>query len=185
MLLFLSSLVFALDIGQEAPNFQLSSTAGKTHQLKDYRGKIVVLEWFNPGCPFVKYVHKEQLMRSLAEKHTDVVWLAVNSSAKNKQGHGLETNQAAKEEWGLKYPILLDESGEIGKKYSAKTTPHMYIIDKAGNLAYQGAIDSSPMGRNKKNVVPHVSNAIDELKAGKTVSTPETKAYGCSVKYAR
>ena len=185
MLFFLSSLVLALEIGQPAPDFGLKSTKGEEIRLQDNLGKVVVLEWFNPGCPFVKYAHKEALMKSLVEKHSDVVWLGINSSAKKKQGHGAKKNAEAKAKWNLSYPILLDELGLVGKLYNAKTTPHMYIIDAKGTLVYQGAFDSAPMGRKKKENIPYVSNALDEIKAGKEVSTPETKAYGCSVKYAR
>ena len=173
---------FALDIGDKAPDFQLDSTEGRSYSLSSFKGKVVVLEWFNPGCPFVKYVYKHELTKNLAANNADVVWLAINSSAPKKQGHGVKANTKAKKKWSIPYPILLDESGMVGKSYGAKTTPHMYIIDQNGILVYQGALDDAPFGKGK-NPTSYVKNALSSLKAGAEISPNQTKAYGCSVKY--
>lgn len=178
--LFLS--VFALDTGDKAPDFELRSTEGRSYSLSSFTGKVVVLEWFNPGCPFVKYAYKNELTKTLAKENSDVVWLAINSSAPNKQGHGIKANKKAKGKWNIPYPILLDESGIVGKQYDAKTTPHMYVIDQNGILVYQGALDDAPFGKGNKRI-PYVENALSALKAGTPIRPNQTKAYGCSVKY--
>ena len=173
---------FALDTGDKAPDFQLDSTEGRSYSLSSFKGKVVVLEWFNPGCPFVKYVYKNELTKTLAKDNSDVVWLAINSSAPKKQGHGVKANKKAIEKWSIPYPVLLDESGMVGKAYDAKTTPHMYIIDQNGILVYQGALDDAPFGKGKTKT-PYVQNALKALNAGTEISPSQTKAYGCSVKY--
>ncbi len=164
-------------------DFTLNDQDGKKVALADCAGKIVVLEWFNIGCPFVKRHFKAKTMLQLAAKYKpkDVVWLAVNSTnswdqAKNKAFH--DKNK-------LPYPLLVDQSGEVGKLFGAKTTPHMFILDKKQNLAYGGAIDDDPSGKKGAEATNYVAKALDELLAGKTVSTPKTKAYGCSVKYGK
>ena len=135
----------AINIGDKAPDFTLTDTEGKTHTLSEYtkQGKIVVLEWFNPGCPWVVRVHeKSDVMTKTAEANKDsVVWLAINSGAAGKQGHGKELNAEMKKKWNIGYPILLDESGTVGKAFGAKVTPHMFVIAADGTLAYAGAID--------------------------------------------
>jgi peroxiredoxin len=168
----------------QAPQFTLKNYDGKEVSLSDYAGKIVVLEWFNYECPFVKYHYeKPKTMASLAAKYKDkdVVWLAVNSTKHLKT----EKNKAFAEEHKLGYPILDDRSGKVGRAYSAKTTPHMFIIDAKGRIVYDGGIDNSPMGSKKEKAVNYVDKALVELTAGKAVSIPKTKPYGCSVKYAR
>jgi peroxiredoxin len=174
------------EIGKTAPGFTLTDLDGRQHRLSDYRGKVVVLEWFNPDCPFVKKHHERT--RSMAETYTSAsemgaVWLAINSGAPGKQGHGLERNKLAKEDYGIEYPILLDESGKVGKAYDAKTTPHMYIIDSNGTLVYRGAIDSTRDAQNLGET-NYVRKALEELSGGDQVSAKETQSYGCSVKYA-
>ena len=125
-------------IGQPAPAFSLQDLAGKTHNLSDYQGKPVVLEWFNPGCPFVKAAHTEgSLVTTAAElEKKGFVYLAINSGGPGKQGHGQEANAAGQERFGLKHPILLDETGAIGKAYGATNTPHIFVIDQKGTLVY-------------------------------------------------
>ncbi len=170
--------------GKRAPAFELNSFDGKTVSLSDYRGKIVVLEWFNFECPLSLYHYKtKNTMVELAKKYKDknVVWLAVNSTNHTTP----EPNKAFAERHGLPYLILDDRSGKVGRAYGAQTTPHMYIINPRGNLVYEGAIDDSPMGRKKEGVINYVDNALAELTARKAVSTPKTKPYGCTVKYAR
>lgn len=176
----------AAEVGKPAPDFELTDLDGVKHKLSDHRGKTVVLEWFNPGCPFVKHTHGpggslETLAKDVAAD--GVVWFAINSGAPGKQGHGREVNAEAARAWSMAHPVLLDESGEVGRAYGAVTTPHMYIVDPEGVLRYEGAIDNAPMGKASGNFVNHVTKALGELKAGKPVSTPRTKPYGCSVKY--
>lgn len=178
----------AAELGKPAPNFKLKDLDGNTVELSQLKGKIVVLEWFNPGCPFVKANHSKGSLKGMAARFADkgIVWLAVNSGAPGKQGHGVEANKQGKESFGMTYPILLDESGEVGKTYGARTTPHMYVINAQGVLVYRGAIDNTKGGEPEpgEKIVNHVEAALGEVVAGKPVSTAETESYGCSVKYA-
>ncbi len=173
-------------IGERAPNFTLTDLDGKKHDLKAYLedGKTVVLEWFNPGCPWVKRAHESDTMKTTFDrfKKEDVVWLAINSGAPGKQGHGEKVNAEAKKKWNIEYPILLDEDGKVGKAYGAKTTPHMYVISSEGVLVYKGAIDNQKKDSGEEN---HVKQGLQQHLAGETVEKPQTKAYGCMVKYAR
>jgi len=175
-----------LEVGAAAPAFTLTDLSGKEHALADYRGKTVVLEWFNPGCPYVNDVHEAGgvLEKTPAERMgKGVVWLAINSGAPGKQGHGLEVNRAAKQKWSLDYPILLDEDGTVGRAYGAVTTPHLYVIDGEGVLRYEGAVDNHPMREKSGDHKPYAAMAIDDLLAGRAVGVPRTRPYGCSVKY--
>ena len=175
-------------VGSPAPDFALTDLDGKTVKLSDYRGKTVVLEWFNPECPFVKANHGSGSLKEMAKRVTasGVVWLAINSGAPGKQGHGVETNKAGKAKYGMEHPILLDETGATGRAYGAKATPHMFVVDKAGVVVYRGAIDNAPDGdpRGSDKVVNYVELALADLAAGRPVAKAETDAYGCSVKYA-
>jgi peroxiredoxin len=175
-------------VGQAAPDFTLTDLDGKAHTLSSYKGKTVVLEWFNPKCPFVNFAHTKGPLKDQAAKETKhgIVWLAINSGAPGKQGAGLDTNKDGVEEYGMKHPVLLDESGEIGRKYGAEKTPHIYVIDDTGTLRYRGAIDNAPFGEvdGDAKYKNFLSAALDELRGGKAISTPETPAYGCTVKYA-
>jgi peroxiredoxin len=172
-------------VGEAAPNFKLSCTDGKEVTLESLKGKIVVLEWFNPDCPFVVKHHKtHSTFKDLAAKYKgkEVVMVAINSSAEGKQGSGKERNAKAKTDFKVEYPILLDTDGKVGRMYGARTTPHMYVIDAKGVLAYAGAIDddNSVDTAGKTN---YVANAVDALLKGESVAKSETKPYGCSVKY--
>jgi peroxiredoxin len=170
--------------GKRAPAFELNSFDGKTVSLSDYRGKIVVLEWFNIECPLSRYHYEtKNTMVELAKKYKgkNVVWLAVNSTSHTTPG----PNKTFAKRHGLPYLILDDRSGKVGRAYGAQTTPHMYIINPRGRIVYEGAIDDSPLGKKKEGVVNYVDNALAELTARKAVSTPKTKPYGCSVKYAK
>jgi len=174
-------------IGAPAPQFTLTDIAGKQHTLADLtkEGKIVVLQWFNPDCPFVvKHYENAKTFNEFNAKYQEkgVVLLAVNSSAPGLQGSGKDRNAKAKKDWNITYPILLDESGEIGRAYGAKNTPAMYVIAKDGTLAYKGAIDDEP-GAGKVGKTNYVAKAVDELLANTNVTTTETRPYGCSVKY--
>ncbi len=166
--------------GKEAPAFTLKDQNGKDVKLADFKGKIVVLEWFNEECPIVKRHYDGNKMNELAAKYAEkgVVWLAINST-----NHAtVESNAKADKAWKMNRPILDDHSGEIGHAYASTNTPGMFIVDKEGKLAYRGAIDDNNRGSNTE-VVNYVAKALDELVAGKAVSTPETKPYGCTVKY--
>lgn len=176
-------------VGSPAPALTLTDTKGKQHNLADYKGKYVVLEWVNFGCPFVKKHYGSGNMQATQKKAVDkgVVWLSVCSSAEGKQGH------MSPDDWNDEIAakklsstaVLLDESGAVGKAYGAKTTPHMYIINPAGILIYKGAIDDKPS--TNKDDIPGAKNyvlaALDESLAGKPVSAASTQSYGCSVKY--
>lgn len=177
-------------VGARAPDFTLADLDGKAVKLSDFKGKTVVLEWFNPGCPFVVAAHTKGSLVDAAERagRKGVVWLAINSGAPGKQGHGVEANRAAARKWRMDHPVLLDESGKVGRAYGATNTPHLYVIDPAGTLVYRGAIDNSPDGEGRSpsggTLVNYVDAALEDLAAGRAVRTPETKAYGCSVKFA-
>jgi peroxiredoxin len=183
--------VQAAEVGAAAPDFALKDLDGKEVKLADLKGKVVVLEWFNPECPFVKASHTKGSLVGTAKKASakGVVWLAINSAASGKQGAGAEKNKEGKKTFGLDHPVLLDEAGTVGKAYGATNTPHMFVIDKSGKLAYKGAIDNSPDGEGQSPVggklINYVDAAIEDLAAGRPIKTAATNAYGCSVKYAK
>jgi peroxiredoxin len=178
------------EIGKPAPDFTLTGIDGKTYKLSDYKGKTVVLEWFNPGCPFVNASHLKGSLKGMATRETakGAVWLAINSAGQGKQGAGVDANVAAKAKFDLDHPILLDETGDVGHAYGATNTPNMFVIDSNGVLAYRGAIDNEPDGEadpTSGKIVNYVQTALDDLKAKRAVASAETKAYGCSVKYGK
>ena len=172
---------------QKAPDFSLTDLGGTTHRLADQKGKIVVLEWYNPDCPFVVQAHGEDgALRTLGDQWTSkgIVWWAINSGASGKQGTGIERNQSSKAEYAFNYPVLLDEPGTVGRLYDAKTTPHMVIIDASGHVAYDGALSNAPFGdAGGEPFVNHVDNALTSLLDGNAVKTRKTKPWGCGVKY--
>ena len=169
------------EVGKPAPAFTLKDEAGKEHSLAQYKGKIVVLEWTNPECPFVqRHYTAGTMQKTLAGFDAKkVVWLAVDSSA----GHTPDKAAAWKKEKGFSYPVLQDPSGTVGKAYGAKTTPHMYVIDEQGVVCYVGVIDDDPRGNKKEGTTNHVKAAVDALLSGKPVPAATTEPYGCSVKY--
>jgi peroxiredoxin len=177
-------------IGQPAPDFTLRDLEGKDVTLSSFKGKPVVLEWFNPECPFIKLSHSKGSLVDTAARHLKqgVVWLAINSSAPGKQGHELEKNQEGKKTFGLSHPILRDEDGKVGRAYGAERTPHLFVIDAEGVLAYRGAIDNSPDGEKGAptggTLINYVDATLADLAAKRPVTTPETSSYGCRVKYA-
>ncbi|MDQ8181725.1 thioredoxin family protein [Pelagicoccus sp. SDUM812005] len=189
-LLFIAS-VSAANVGEPAPQFSLTDIDGKTHSLSDYAGKVVVLEWTNYGCPIVKKHYNSGNMQSLQDlaKGKDVVWLSICSSAPGTQGHMSAAEwKAAIAEKGVKSSaVLIDESGKVGHLYSAKVTPHMYVIDSKGTLVYDGAIDSIPSGKiaDIEKADNYVIAALDAVLAGKPIETSKVKPYGCGIKYAR
>lgn len=171
--------------GDKAPAFELKDTDGKTVKLEDFKGKIVVLQWHNPECPFVvKHfdTHKTMVNTYNQFKDQGVVWLAINSGAKGKQGAGLDINKKTKTDWNIPYPVLLDEAGTVGKAYGAKRTPEMFIINKDGVIAYHGAIDNNTDAKTAGDV-NYVAKALGQLVKGETITEATTKPYGCSVKY--
>ena len=176
-------------VGEQAPNFTLTDLEGNEHTLTDVLADesvtAVVLEWYNPECPFVVKHHKlNTTMADIYAAHKDdgVRWMAINSGSPGKQGTGMELNKRMAKEYNVQYPILMDESGDVGRMYDAKTTPHMYVINGDGTLVYAGAIDDnrSPRTLGETN---YVADALKSVLAGESVATAQTRAYGCSVKY--
>jgi len=178
------------EVAVTAPNFRALDMHGKVVELSQYRGKTVVLEWNNPGCPFVQKHYSSGNMQKTqaAAAAQGVVWLTVNSGAPGKQGHmtGAEAQQFVVGQKAKPATYVLDPKGMIGKVYGAKTTPHMYIIDARGQLVYKGGIDDRATAdvADIAKARNHVLAALGEMKAGKPVSVTETRPYGCSVKYA-
>lgn len=175
--------------GSAALDFTLTDSNGKEHSLSDFKGKFVVLEWLNHGCPFVVKHYASGNMQKLQKDYTgkDVVWLSIVSSAPGKQGHMSpeETNATKEAKGSAATAILLDEDGKVGKLYDAKVTPELFIINPEGTLIYAGAIDNvkSTDQADIAGAKNYVAQALDEALAGKPVSEPTSKAYGCSVKY--
>ena len=177
-------------VGQAAPAFTAVDTAGKTVSLADFKGKHVVLEWVNPGCPFVvKHYSSTNMQGTQKEAAANgVVWLAINSTATDATDYKAP---AAMAQWmqghqAAATATLMDPDGKVGKAYGARTTPHMYIINPAGMLVYAGGIDSKPSSNpaDIASATNHVKAALAETLAGKPVSVATTKPYGCSVKYS-
>ena len=175
-------------VGQPAPAFTLTDLSGKAVNLADYKGRTVVLEWHNFGCPFVQKHYRSGNMQALQKKYGgDVVWLAVNSTNKS-HGDWIDPPVLTKQlsDFGAKpAAYLVDEPGKMGLAYGAKTTPHMYIIDPQGKVVYNGAIDDkrSTNPEDVKTSKNYVSAALDELKSGKPVTVASTAPYGCTIKY--
>jgi peroxiredoxin len=176
--------------GKPAPDFALQDSSGKTVKLADFKGKTVVLEWTNQDCPYVRKHYgggnMQQLQKDAAAK--DVVWLTISSSAPGQQGHvnGLEADELTKSRKAAPAAFLFDPDGKVGHAYDARTTPHMYVIDKAGVLAYMGAIDDKPTANlaDLKTARPYLKEAVEAVFAGEPVKVASTRAYGCSIKYA-
>ncbi|MBW8316271.1 MAG: thioredoxin family protein [Hydrogenophaga sp.] len=178
----------AASVGQPAPDFTLSDTAGKPVKLSQFKGKPVVLEWNNPGCPFVRK-HYQGNMQALQKDftHQGVVWLAINST-EDASADYLSPPQLARwmqDKGASPSATLMDEDGQVGKAYGARVTPHMFIVSAQGLLAYAGAIDSIPTARvaDIQKATNHVRQGLGELLAGKPLSTTTSQAYGCSIKY--
>jgi peroxiredoxin len=168
-------------IGAKAPNFTLQDQNGKAVSLGDFAGKIVVLEWTNPNCPFVQRHYHLKTMQTLASDYQsqNVVWLAINSTK--------DTTNDSDKQWAVEqniaYPVLNDVDTAAGKEYHATNTPEMFIVGTDGALLYKGAIDNDPDGDLTTGKVNYVQTALDEILAGKPVATPETRPYGCGVHY--
>jgi AhpC/TSA family len=177
-------------VGQAAPAFTVTDTSGKAVSLADFKGKTVVLEWVNPGCPYVRKHYDSANMQTTQKSATGkgVVWLAVNSTA---QGHGDYKKPADMATWmqsqkAAATSTLMDSDGKVGKAYGARTTPHMYIVDAKGTLVYAGGIDDKPTANpaDTKTATNYVNAALADIAAGKPIANASTRPYGCSVKYA-
>ncbi len=182
--------VAAPQIGAPAPTFTARDSNGKVVSLAQFRGKTVVLEWNNPGCPFVKKHYESANMQKTqrAALAQGAVWLTVNSGAPGKQGHvdGAAANALVKTAGAAPTAYILDPTGAVGKAYAASTTPHMYIVDGRGILTYKGGIDDKPTA-NRADIASarnHVLAALADMKAGRKLAMADTRSYGCSVKYA-
>lgn len=176
-------------VGEAAPGFSLPDLNGKTHQLSDYTGKVVVLEWINYDCPFVKKFYSKDAMQAWQRKYAekDVVWLSICSSAPGKQGHyALDVwPQKVEDRNAAPAAVLLDTDGTVGRLYQAKTTPHMFVINADGILEYMGAIDDQPSAKADpvEGARNYVVEALTAVLAGSSPDVTETAPYGCSVKY--
>jgi peroxiredoxin len=189
---FMAGAMYATDVppvGTAAPDFSLTDSNGKAHSLSQYKGKYVVLEWFNPECPFVKKHYGSDNMQKLQQEYTSkgVVWLTIDSNAPGAEGN-MTPEQAQKimSSWKThQTALLLDPESNVARSYGAKNTPDMIVINPEGKIVYEGAIDNKPTPN--PNDIPSSTNyvkaALDESLAGKPVSNPTTKPYGCSVKY--
>jgi len=192
LLLFVGSLAVAGEnarLNETAPEFTLQDNAGKSYSLSDFKGKYVILEWVNFGCPFVRKHYDSGNMQKLQKTYTEkgVIWLSICSSADGKQGYfeGEELDEKIAEEGVNATAYLIDEEGTVGKMYGAKTTPHMYIINPEGKLVYVGGIDdrASTKVADIEGATNYVSAALDEAMGGKPITVQTSKPYGCSVKY--
>lgn len=185
----LSGLAQTARVGVSAPDFQATDSHGKTESLDQFRGKYVVLEWHNQGCPYTKKHYESGNMQSLQKEWTGkgVAWFTVISSAPGKQGYVTpsEENAYVSKMHAAPTAVLMDPDGKLGRLYGAKTTPDMYVIDPSGKLIYEGAIDDKPTPdpEDIRSADNYVSDALTEAMAGKPVATAYTRPYGCSVKY--
>lgn len=173
------------EIGKPAPEFSLTAADGKTYKLADLKGRVVVLEWINHECPVVNRCHDSHIMTQTSAKFAGkpVTWLAIDSS--HFCNDKVEGIRAWAKKQGINYPILLDANGKVGHTYAAKTTPHLFVIDQKGVLAYTGAINDDPYGSKGTDARNYVEEAITSLLAGSTVATGTTKPFGCGVKYKK
>ena len=180
----------AVSVGQPAPAFSAIDTSGKTVSLADFKGRTVVLEWVNPGCPFVRKHYDSANMQATQKNASGkgAVWLAINSTHMGASDYLAPAALAGwmKDKGAAPTATLMDADGRIGRAYGARTTPHLYVIDAKGTLVYAGAIDSKPSinPADVKTATNFVNQAVAEVAAGKPVSQATTQAYGCSVKYA-
>lgn len=173
-------------LGEVAPDFELKDLDGKTVKLSDHKGKIIVLEWYNPDCPFVKRAHTSGTLKGLSAKHAKnekVVWLSINSSAPGKQGHGIELNKERRKKYGITNPILIDEDGKVGRLYRAARTPEIFILDQKMKVAYHGAQDNSlEIMRAPEDAKPepvnHIDGVVAALLEGKKPKVTKTKPLG-------
>lgn len=188
-LLFSQVTLAAPTVGKTAPNFNLPDSFGKTHELTDYRGKTVVLEWTNHDCPYVRKHYESNNMQTLQKEMTDqgIVWLSIISSKPGSQGYveAAEANQLTTSRSAHPTAVLFDPNGDTGRAFDARTTPHMYIINPQGVLVYMGAIDDQPSARasSLEGANNYVRAAMADLQAGRALQVSQSTPYGCSVKY--
>lgn len=176
-------------IGEQVPDFTLTTTKGTRVRLSDYRGKIVVLEWINPRCPFTRHAHTLGLLRDYPNelRAEGGIWLGINSGSDQKLGGSQEETAEAIEEWGIEFPILEDHDGAVGRRFDATMTPEVFLIDTTGVLRYVGALDNMPFGkvRGGGEGQNYLARAIAQLRAGEMIRPESQQAYGCRVKYAQ
>jgi peroxiredoxin len=179
----------AVAAGAAAPDFTLTDIQGKSHKLSAYKGKYVVLEWFNSECPFVQKHYESGNMQSLQKKYGDkgVVWLTINSTSTQSSNYrNPAQSQDIVKDWKMvPAALMLDTEGKVGQAYGARTTPQMWVIEPSGKVVFAGGIDDKPTFRTAdvKGAQNFVAAALDESMAGKAVTTPAATPYGCSVKY--
>ncbi len=179
----------AVAAGQPAPDFTLTDIGGKQHSLSEFKGKYVVLEWFNSECPFVQKHYESSNMQSLQKKYggKGVVWLTINSTNPHSSNYrGPAQSQQIMSDWSISSAaFMLDPDGKVGQTYGARTTPHMWVIDPKGKVIYAGGIDDKATYRatDVQSARNFVAAALDESMAGKPVAVPAAAPYGCSVKY--
>jgi peroxiredoxin len=189
LLLPVVTAVAAPRVGAPAPDFSGTDTAGERHSLADYRGRTLVLEWTNHDCPYVRkhYGAGNMQAQQKAARDAGAVWLSIISSAPGKQGHvsPAEADQITEARGAAPTAVILDPTGEIGRAYAARTTPHMYVIDAEGVLRYMGGIDDIPTSdpEDIPRAEQYVRAALADIQAGRPVAEPVTRPYGCSVKY--
>ena len=188
VLLLAAAVLVPPAFAEPAPGFNAKSIDGSPQNLSDLKGKIVILEWFNPGCPFVKRLYDDKSMQALQREYTGkgFHWITVNSTSSDHRDYlNEEETKAVMKKWGLSSSgFIVDADGEIGRTYGAKTTPTIVIIGKNGELLYQGAPDNYPEVKDTSAAAkPYLKDVLIEIDAGKTPSIPETKVYGCSIKY--
>lgn len=176
------------EVGEKAPAFTLTDQNGKKHSLSDYKGKIVVLEWFNETCPYCRKIWESEqvssLIKTLSGLEKDVVYIAVNSTANKPEEEVVQGGKEFFEELGATSTLLFDYNGEVGRAYSARTTPHMFVIDNEGVLVFQGAFSDDKKFKNGDEAEIYALTAVNQLIAGEEVSPSYVQPWGCSVKYA-
>lgn len=177
------------EIGQRAPDFELETINGTRVRLSDYQGKVVVLEWLNPLCPFTRAAHESSTLKDYpAELRAEgVIWLGIDSAPEAKMGGAEDDLRTAAEAWGIEYPLLLDRDGAVGRRFDATTTPAVFLIDERGVLRYVGAIDNRPFGKVRGGGEPqnYLADALRQLRAGEPVEPGFRQSYGCRIKYAQ
>ena len=178
-----------VDLGEVVPEFVLTDLDGERVKLSDFRGNRLVLEWFNPSCPFTEFAHEKGSLRSMARDvaKNGVLWVAINSAGNEKLGGGALPTRDAAERWGLEHPVLLDPTGEVGRMFDATTTPEVFLLDESGRLVYLGAIDNAPFGKVRGGGEPvnYLARALADLADGRPVAVRIRQSYGSRVKYAQ
>lgn len=178
------------ELGEPAPDFTLTDVRGTSFSLSQFKGKTIVLEWFNPRCPYVIDAYADRgVLREMPERWRGegVVWLTINSQGPEEPGSSVQENLEFKKQHGMRRPLLLDPTGVVGRAYGAKTTPHMFVVSDLGILVYRGALDNAPLGvvPDKDAKSNYVDSALRDLRSGRAVMNTEMRAYGSMVMYAR